>query len=134
MLGREIINTYAYNQGVSSSILDSYDNINTVIPCYLPSNDTTLMTTYNRRNNNYTVEVDITINKTQPWSNSSSSNNFNVQNAMTHEMGHAIGLADKYESFATEWTMYGSCAYGETKKNSPHEYDIQAMKRLYGLL
>jgi len=55
-------------------------------------------------------------------------------NAMTHEMGHEIGLADKYESFATEWTMYGSCAYGETKKNSPHEYDIQAMKRLYGLL
>jgi hypothetical protein len=130
-MGIEKINTYAYSQGVISSALNSYDNVNTVVYSIDPDSDR-LMTTYSRVSSfSYTVEVDIVINKHYPWSNDVSSNTYDIQNVMTHEMGHALGLTDKYETFSQNWTMYGRAGFCETLKRSLTSVDIQAATLLY---
>lgn len=56
-----------------------------------------------------------------------------LQNIATHEMGHAIGLADIYTSECSEVTMYGSSSMGETKKRTLAAADISGIRALYGL-
>lgn len=53
------------------------------------------------------------------------------QNIATHELGHAAGLADLYESTCSQETMYGYAAGGETKKRDLNTGDIQGIKTLY---
>ena len=62
------------------------------------------------------VESDIVVSSEKPRANYISNDTYNFHNAMIHEMGHVIGLNDKYDSWATEWTMYGRCSKGENKK------------------
>lgn len=132
VLDKPFVNTYAYDQGVSSSQLNSYDSVNTVIPGY-KMNSSTLMCAH-VRSGTYIDEVDIEINMNLPWSYYGEADSFDAQAVMTHEMGHALGLVDKYDLFASEWTMYGLTATGETKKRSLHEVDIAALRGLYGNL
>jgi hypothetical protein len=47
---------------------------------------------------------------------------FDVENVATHELGHALSLADLYTSGDTEFTMYGYTAPAEIKKRTL-EYD-----------
>jgi len=55
-----------------------------------------------------------------------------LQNIATHELGHGVGLADLYDSSASEETMYGYSAYGETWKRTVYTGDIAGIKDLYG--
>jgi hypothetical protein len=55
-----------------------------------------------------------------------------LQNIATHELGHALGLADLYDDTATEQTMYGYATEGETKKRTLAAGDIAGVKELYG--
>jgi hypothetical protein len=55
-----------------------------------------------------------------------------LQNIATHELGHSLGLADLYFSEASEQTMFGIGAYGETKKRTLNEGDVEGIKTLYG--
>ena len=55
-----------------------------------------------------------------------------VQNIATHELGHAVGLGDLYESPCTEVTMYGYSADGETEKQTLEPDDITGLQELYG--
>lgn len=57
-----------------------------------------------------------------------------VQNIATHEIGHALGLADLYESteVVMEQTMYGYATQGETKKRTLAAGDIAGVQALYG--
>ena len=55
-----------------------------------------------------------------------------VQNIATHELGHALGLADLYDSEWTEQTMYGLATEGETKKQTLELGDIAGITALYG--
>ena len=75
------------------------------------------MTTYIIRNSDYKLrESDIMVNSYHSWANSSQPEKYNFYNAITHEIGHVVGLTDKYDSWATEWTMYGYADYNEDKK------------------
>ena len=55
-----------------------------------------------------------------------------LQNIATHELGHGVGLADLYDSSASEETMYGLSEYGETKKRTLYIGDEAGIKKLYG--
>jgi len=55
-----------------------------------------------------------------------------LQNIATHELGHGAGLADLYDSSASDETMYGYSEYGETKKRTLYKGDIAGIQELYG--
>ncbi len=54
-----------------------------------------------------------------------------VQNIATHELGHALGLADVYDAACIDVTMYGYSGYGDTDKRSLEDPDKEAIAILY---
>ena len=54
-----------------------------------------------------------------------------VQNIVTHELGHCAGMGDLYKKDATEETMYGYSTEGETKKRDLYDGDINGITKLY---
>lgn len=54
-----------------------------------------------------------------------------VQNTLTHEIGHIVGLADLYDRGTEEATMYWSAGASEIKKRSLSEDDIQGICTIY---
>lgn len=64
------------------------------------------------------------------WSTSGAPGKMDFDNIVTHELGHAVGLADLYNT-CTEETMYGYATEGETKKQTLNPGDIQGMNALY---
>jgi hypothetical protein len=67
------------------------------------------------------------------WSTSGASDKMDVQNIVTHELGHAVGLDDMYQSSCSEVTMYGYSTEGETKKCDLEPADIAGLLTLYPL-
>ncbi|MGG1555627.1 matrixin family metalloprotease [Paenibacillus ferrarius] len=80
---------------------------------------------------NHTLHADIDINGSFAWSNNQTSGTYDVQNVITHEFGHAAGLADLYGTGDTEKTMYGYSSTDETKKRTLDTDDINGIKALY---
>lgn len=56
-----------------------------------------------------------------------------LQNIVTHELGHAVGLGDIYTDSCKEVTMYGYSNYGETKKRTLEQPDIIGVQKIYGI-
>lgn len=54
-----------------------------------------------------------------------------VQNIITHEIGHSAGMNDLYSSSCSEETMYGYSTEGETKKRDLNSGDITGIRKLY---
>ena len=54
-----------------------------------------------------------------------------VQNIITHEIGHSAGMNDLYSSSCLDETMYGYASEGETKKRDLNSGDIVGIKKLY---
>lgn len=54
-----------------------------------------------------------------------------VQNILTHELGHCAGMGDLYKSPAREETMYGYSTEGELKKRDLYKGDIAGIINLY---
>ena len=87
------------------------------------------------------VEFDIVFETDYAWGNAGNTNEYelgdinimDLQNIATHELGHALGLADIYdEAQCSEVTMYGYSTEGETKKRTIEEPDITGIQILYG--
>lgn len=79
------------------------------------------------------VEWDMVFNTYYSWSASElgNPNDMDFENISTHELGHAIGLADLYNSGCSEQTMYGYGTQGETKKRDLNTGDLQGVNSLY---
>ena len=86
------------------------------------------------------VEQDIIMNVKLPWAHTDVSNPdatcgvptaYEVQNILTHEVGHVFGLDDLYESAEQDLTMYGYGAKGELKKETLGRGDLMGIGVLY---
>ena len=55
-----------------------------------------------------------------------------LQNIATHELGHALGLADQYSGSCQAVTMYGYSDNGDIAKRSLEQPDITGLHTLYG--
>lgn len=77
----------------------------------------------------YAVEADIDINVSYTWGNDGASFAYDVGNAMTHEVGHLLGLDENYSD--TEVTMYYTAGPGETKKRTIEQDDKNGINFLY---
>lgn len=130
-VGTEVVNTYAFSNAFTQNQLINNDNINSVVKVVHPDQPKALMVATTRYNNDWDpVEVDITVNPDKAWANSAQSNKYDVQSVMTHEMGHAVGLSDKYDSFATNWTMYYQGKINDISMRTLDAYDIKQAKNL----
>lgn len=54
-----------------------------------------------------------------------------VQNIVTHELGHCAGMGDLYQTAAIEETMYGYSDEGETNKRDLYKGDIAGITNHY---
>ena len=80
------------------------------------------------------VEVDMIFNTDGwlTWGDADSDGNvMDILNIATHELGHATGMGDLYDSNATEETMYGYSSPGETKKRDLYIGDKAGITNLY---
>ena len=75
--------------------------------------------------------ADTVLNTYYQWSTSGEAGKLDVQNTVTHELGHWLVLGDLYGGADTEKTMYGYTAYGETKKRSLESDDVNGINAIY---
>ncbi|MDY0042203.1 MAG: PKD domain-containing protein [Desulforhabdus sp.] len=77
------------------------------------------------------LESDIVVNTSYAWRTDGGAGAYDVQNVMTHELGHSLSLDDLYGAADSEKTMYGYVATGETKQRTLHQDDIDGIVYLY---
>lgn len=76
------------------------------------------------------VHFDVTLNAEDPvWSTSGANDTMDLQNAMTHEVGHALGLGHDEEHASA--TMAPTASPGETRKRDLHRSDEDGARYLY---
>ncbi len=54
-----------------------------------------------------------------------------IQNTLTHELGHCIGLADVFDKADSDATMYYTAGYGDTNKSTLSQDDINGLCTIY---
>lgn len=88
--------------------------------------------TYTKRNillKAYEADIDINVDK--PISAGYNSGTYDIQNFMTHEFLHVVGLNDLSGSADIDKTAYYSIMLGETFKRSLHQDDIDGILHIY---
>lgn len=65
------------------------------------------------------------------WSATGESGKMDFESVATHELGHAVGLADLYKYSCFAETMYGYILPGETNKRTLEIGDITGVSKLY---
>jgi hypothetical protein len=78
------------------------------------------------------LEVDCLMNTYYGWSLTGEAGKMDVQNIMTHELGHFCGIADLYNNADYWLTMYGYSDFGETYKRTLGLGDILGLEAVYG--
>jgi len=80
------------------------------------------------------VEFDMRLNTDYTWGDASVDPTLmDLENIVTHEMGHTVGLDDIYASTCSNVTMYGYGTEGETSKRTLESADIEGIQSLYGI-
>lgn len=80
------------------------------------------------------VEFDMLFNTAFAWGDAAVDPSLmDLQNIATHELGHAVGLADLYTSSCSAMTMYGYSDYGDVAKRTLEQPDMTGLQSMYGL-
>jgi hypothetical protein len=82
---------------------------------------------------NHMGEIDMRMNTMYKWSLNGAAGTMDVQNIVTHEFGHWVGLDDLYNSADSWLTMYGYSNYGVTYQRTLGQGDINGIQAVYGL-
>lgn len=78
-------------------------------------------------------EFDMLYNSAFAWGDAVSNPALmDLQNIATHELGHAIGLDDMYNSSCNQVTMYGYSSEGDLLRRTLDNPDITGLQKLYG--
>ncbi|MHC4533580.1 MAG: matrixin family metalloprotease [Planctomycetota bacterium] len=78
------------------------------------------------------IEAHILLNDDFVWGDALDNESLmDVQNILTHELGHCAGMGDLYEPAAGEETMYGYSGAGEIKKRDLYIGDEEGIAKLY---
>jgi hypothetical protein len=80
--------------------------------------------------NRQIVEWDMILDRDFTWSTSGEAGKMDLRNILTHELGHAMGMAHPSDTCTLE-TMYRFASEGETKKRTLHSGDIAGINALY---
>jgi hypothetical protein len=97
------------------------------------TNTLAVTSTWSSRSTGQISRAMIEINTKWPWSTSGAASGPDVQNIVTHEFGHWMRLLDIYgPTTCSEVTMWGSAPFGETKKRTLEQADIDGLLSLYG--
>lgn len=126
--------SFVYGGGTSSTDYGVADGSNLLLfgPLNDPGYENTLgLNTFWFYTTGELIDSDIIFNTNYTWSTDGSAGVYDVQNIATHELGHSLSLADLYDAGDSEKTMYGYGSYGETKKRSLHQDDINGISYLY---
>ncbi len=78
------------------------------------------------------IEADVLFNEAFDWGDADGDPTLmDLVNIAVHEIGHAAGMGDLYESVASLETMYGYSGEGETIKRDLYTGDIAGITKLY---
>jgi hypothetical protein len=83
------------------------------------------------------AETDTIFNQKVPWywnganNTCTDTNSYDVQDILTHETGHWMGLDDTYTDPFVDNTMYGYGSKGEVKKDTLTTGDTQGIQAIY---
>ncbi|MBS3113255.1 matrixin family metalloprotease [Candidatus Woesearchaeota archaeon] len=108
--------------------------VNTIAFGDYPDNNVIAVTSiwYTRRGKQI-VEFDQLYNTRYTWGDAVINPSvMDLQNIVTHELGHGVGLGDIYSTACSTVTMYGYSNYGETSKRSLGQPDITGLQKMYG--
>jgi len=75
------------------------------------------------------VQYDIYINATVPWSTTGADDAFDLRAAVTHEVGHVLGLGHSEVAGAT---MFAKHEHADLHRRELHDDDVEAARYLYG--
>jgi len=117
-------------RGTTSRSAGRYDGYNVV--AWGPYQANVIAVTYIWYSGDRIVETDTRMNAWFGWSLSGAAGKMDVQDIMTHELGHWCGLADLYNDVDYWLTMYGYANYGETYKRTLGLGDINGLEAVYG--
>lgn len=80
----------------------------------------------------YFVEFDTFLNTDYFWGDATQNASvMDIQNVVTHELGHALGLGDVSDFRCSAATMFSSTAIGETGKRTLESADITGIRKIY---
>jgi len=80
------------------------------------------------------VEFDILLNTRFDWGDGEANPAImDVENIMTHELGHGLGLGDIYNDTCSAVTMFGYSTEGDVEKRSLETSDITGLQAMYGM-
>jgi hypothetical protein len=89
-------------------------------------------TTWSSNSTGVITKATTEVNNKWPWSTSGDANGADVQDIVTHELGHWMRLLDIYSpANCADVTMWGSAGYGETKKRTLEQPDVDGVLSLY---
>jgi len=133
--GFDILGTGSLGPGAPSDP-NVLDNKNEVSFAHISNSSTIAVTivwgyfggpTFNRE----LVAWDQIYNTDYQWSASGEAGKMDFENISTHELGHAVGMGDIYNSGCSAVTMYGYADFGETNKSTLEPADIAGISALY---
>jgi len=113
---------------------DKLDGHNTIVWGNYPTEGVIAVTIlwYNKATKTI-IEFDIVLDTDYTWGNATQDQTvMDLQNIVTHELGHGVGLGDVYQSPAYQETMYGYSYLGDTSKRDLYIGDKEGITKLYG--
>jgi hypothetical protein len=135
------VSTEVFNDNVavanSKLVGNKYDGKNVISWGRLQPGIIAQTTTWYYTSTNEIVEVGMVFNTLYRWGIDANPNDnikinaFDVQNIATHEAGHTLMLLDLYVPEASQLTMYGYGAYGQTYAQTLGAGDISGIQYIY---
>lgn len=124
-------NAYAVDYSAQYGVQDYKNSI--AFGDYSNSNVIAVTSVWFTRIGKQIVEFDQFYNTRFNWGDSTANPALmDLQNIAVHELGHAVGLSDIYNSPCSTVTMYGYSTEGETSKRSLEQPDITGLQKMYG--